>query len=197
MRKAKIEIGLVDRCGARWWIVADPLRAQQLDLGPDPRPHREEQRQGRETEQIAATPLAVEIGVEHGVRVARKSALAEIHQQKGEVVEDIDGGKIVVELDRIEQDRPAVDLDDVAQMQIAVAVAHITSGRPRSEQRRQRGEHRFARLREGRYRLGRKGVGAGGEFLRGVAKNCGKRSRGMGRREQPVGGRVEIDDGLS
>ena len=69
-----------------------------------------------------------------------QSALAEIHQQKGEIVEHIDRGEPVVEFDRVEQDGRAVDLDDVAQMQIAVAVAQIASPGPRLEQGRERGE---------------------------------------------------------
>ena len=87
--------------------------------------------------------LRVEIGVEHGVGVSRQAALAEIHEQEGEIVEHVDRGERIVELDRVEQDGRAVDLDDVAQVQIAVAVAHIASARPRLEQGRERGE-RFA-----------------------------------------------------
>ena len=115
-------------------------RAQHLDLRPDRRPHREEERERGKPDEIARAALRIEIGVEHGVGVRPQSALAEIHQEKGEIVEHIDRGEPIVELDRVEQDRRAVDLDDVAQMQIAVAVAHIASPGPRLEQGRERGE---------------------------------------------------------
>ena len=88
----------------------------------------------REAQEIAAV-AAVEIGVEHGVGMRPEPALAEIHQEEREIVEDVDGGETVVELDRIEQHGPAVDLDDVAQVKIAVAVAHIAVARPRPQQR--------------------------------------------------------------
>ncbi len=67
--------------------------------------------------------------------MAAEPAPAEIHQQKGEVVEHVDGGELVVELDGVEQDRLALDLDDVAEVQIAVAVTHIATRRAQSEQR--------------------------------------------------------------
>jgi len=72
--------------------------------------------------------------------VSAEPALAKIHEQKGKVVENVDGGKRVVELDGIEQDGSAVDLDDVAQMEIAVAVAHIACTRPRPQQGRECGK---------------------------------------------------------
>ena len=53
-----------------------------------------------------------------------QSARAEIHQEEGEIVEDIDGRKAVVEFQCIEQHRLAVDLDDVPEMQVAMAVAN-------------------------------------------------------------------------
>ncbi len=90
----------------------------------------EKERQRGKPDEIAGAAFRLEIGVEHGVGVRAQPALAEIHQQKGEIVEHIDGGEPVVELDRVEQDGRAVDLDDVAQMQIAVAVAHIASPAP-------------------------------------------------------------------
>ena len=92
--------------------------------------------------------LGIEIGVEHGVGVARQPALAEIHQQESEIVENVDGGEPVVELDGVEQNRRAVDLDDVAQMEIAVAMAHIASARAALEQWRKRGEPLAAEPRE-------------------------------------------------
>ena len=92
-------------------------------------------------------------------------------RQKGEIVEHVDGGEPVVELDGVEQDRRAVDLDDVAQMQIAVAVAHIAAPRSRLEQGRERGEPHPARACEIGRSLARQHVGIGGEFRLVVAEH--------------------------
>ena len=80
--------------------------------------------------------------------MSAEAALAEIHQQEGEIVQHVDRGEGIVELDGVEQDRLALDLDDVAQVKIAVAVAHIASARPCLEQRRDRGKRVPARLGE-------------------------------------------------
>ena len=109
-------------------------RPQHLDLRPDHCPHRQEKRKRGKTEQVASAPLRVEIGVEDRIRVSLEAALAEIHEQEGEIVEHVDRGERIVELDRVEQDGLALDLDDVAQVKIAVTVAHIASPRPRFEQ---------------------------------------------------------------
>ena len=123
--------------------------------------------------------LCIEIGVEHGVGVPREPALAEIHQQEGEVVEDVDRGEPVVELDGVEQDRRAVDLDDVAQMKIAVAMAHISSARPRFQQRRECREPLAAEPRQLLGRFRRNDAGVGGKGLRIVAQHVGERPHGL------------------
>ena len=129
---------------------------------------------------------------------ALKPALAEIHQQKGEIVEHVDGGEPVVELDGVEQDRRAVDLDDVAQMQIAVAVAHIAAPRPRLEQRRERGEPLAARRARSIAASRGNDVGIGGEGPAALSReHVGERRHGLVRREHPVGGGVEGGDGRS
>src|SRR5690606_33116202 len=48
----------------------------------------------------------------------------EIHEQKGEIVENVDRGDVVVELDAVENHRLAADQRHIAQMQIAMAEAH-------------------------------------------------------------------------
>ena len=123
-----------------------------------------------------------------------QSALAEIHQQKGEIVEHIDRGEPVVEFDRVEQDGRAVDLDDVAQMQIAVAVAQIASPRPRLEQGRERGEPVAACARKVDCRLARQHICIGGEFRLVVAEHVGERPHRLLRRQHAVGGSVERFD---
>ena len=49
-------------------------------------------------------------------------------------MENVDGCEAVVELDGIEQDRRAINFHDVAQMEIAVAVAHVAAACARLEQ---------------------------------------------------------------
>jgi hypothetical protein len=55
--------------------------------------------------------------------VSRQVAPPEIHEQEGEVVQHVDAGEIVVELDRVEESRSSVDQDDVTQVEIAVTLA--------------------------------------------------------------------------
>src|SRR5262249_26695559 len=113
-------------------------RAKNIDLRSNHRPHRQEERKRGKTEQIAGAPLGVERGVESRVRVSLEPALGEIHEQKGKVIKDVDRGERIVEFDRIEQDGLAFDLDDVAQVEIAVTVADIAAPRPRFEEPRRR-----------------------------------------------------------
>lgn len=58
-------------------------------------------------------------------------ARAEIHEQEGEIIENVDGGDGVVELDGVEQHRRALDLDDIAKVQVPMAVTHIARLSPR------------------------------------------------------------------
>src|ERR1700720_2410708 len=64
-------------------------------------------------------------------------AMLQIHQQKREVVENVDAGEGLVELEAIEQCRFAVQKADIAKMQIAVAMAHLTGCTAAVEQLRQ------------------------------------------------------------
>ena len=54
----------------------------------------------------------------------RQSQPPQIHQQERQVVENVDRGDVVVELNRIEQGRLAVKQHDVAEVKVAVAVAN-------------------------------------------------------------------------
>ena len=51
-----------------------------------------------------------------------ESSPPEIHQKKREIVQDVDTGNLVVELDSVKQRRPSVEQNDVSQMQIAMAL---------------------------------------------------------------------------
>src|SRR5207302_2545504 len=60
------------------------------------------------------------------VRMALQSACPQIHQKKGEIVKHVARGDRLIEFDRIEQDRPVFDQDDVAQVKIAMTAADLT-----------------------------------------------------------------------
>ena len=66
--------------------------------------------------------------------------MLEIHQQKGEVVKDVDGSELVGKFEAIEQGRPAFEQADIAKMQVAVAPPHFSGGGPPVEQGADRGE---------------------------------------------------------
>src|ERR1700694_3651717 len=119
--------------------------------------------------------------------MSAEPALAKIHEQEGEGVENVDGGERVVELDGIEQNRSAVDLDDVAQMQIAMAVAHIAGTRPRSQQGRERGKPLATEATKLERRLGRKDVRVGGKGPLVIEQHPFERHDVLIRREQSVG----------
>src|SRR4029077_8115704 len=56
-------------------------------------------------------------------RRPRESALEEVHQQEGEVIEDVARRDDVAEFDGVEEHRSAIDQDDIAEMKIAVDAA--------------------------------------------------------------------------
>ena len=61
----------------------------------------------------------------------------QIHQREGEIVEDIRRGDDGIELDGIEQQRPAVHQRNIGKVQVAVAAAHKPLPGTLSEQRLQ------------------------------------------------------------
>ncbi len=52
-------------------------------------------------------------------------AMPEVHDQEGEIVENVDGRDAVVEIDAVEEARLAVEKAEIAQMQIAMAEADL------------------------------------------------------------------------
>ena len=64
----------------------------------------------------------------------------EIHQQKGEVIKDVDRGELLGEFEAIEQSRPVLDEADIAQVQVAVAVPDLARGAPPLEHGADRSE---------------------------------------------------------
>ena len=97
------------------------------DLGADRGAQRKKQRKGGERVEILGPPARQQIAVEHDVGRALQTALHQIHEQEGEIVEQIAGGDQRIELDGIEQNRAAVDQHDVAEVEVAVAAADQTA----------------------------------------------------------------------
>ncbi len=102
-------------------------------MGADRRPGRQEQRQRRQPAGIARV---VEIAVQEDAGETAEAAKLEVHHQEGEVVEHVDIGEGGIELDGVEQYRPAVADDNVAEVQIAVAMADPAFVAAAVEQRR-------------------------------------------------------------
>jgi len=94
--------------------------------GPD---RHEERQQGRPR----LVPRLVDIAVEQRIGVDRQLAPPEIHQHEGEIVEHIRRREIVAEFQAVEQGRHAIDLADVAQVQIAMAAPDEAAARPQVE----------------------------------------------------------------
>ncbi len=83
-----------------------------------------EQRQAGKPLDLAADRLEGHVGVENDVCRLAVVARVEVHEQEGEIVQDVDGGQLLAELERIEGNGSVVDEDDVAEVEIAVAAAH-------------------------------------------------------------------------
>ena len=66
----------------------------------------------------------------------RELAPPQIHQEKREIVQDVRAGNLVVELDPVEQRWSPVQQNDVAQMEVAVTLAHEARLATLFEQRR-------------------------------------------------------------
>ena len=105
--------------GARALGAVRPPR--RGDLGADRRAQRQEQRQRGERIEILHPPRLAEIAIEHDIGRWRQPALDQVHQQEGEIVEHVAGGDLGIEFDGVEQHRRAVEQNDIAEMQIAVA----------------------------------------------------------------------------
>ena len=119
--QGQVEIARRHRCrGRRRILLRLGGSGGSIDMAADRGAHRQEQRQRRQPGGIAGV---VEIAVQQDAAEAAKAAEFKVHDQEGEIVEHVDLGEGRIELDRIEQHGTAVAHDDVAQVQIAVAVA--------------------------------------------------------------------------
>ncbi len=100
-------------------------------------PQRQKQRQRRQSFKLLLNfRRAPQIAVEEEIGVVAQPSLPEIHQHEGEVVENVDGRQPIVEFDRVKQNGPTGFEDDVAQVKVAVAAAHLALRFPPFKQRR-------------------------------------------------------------
>ncbi len=67
---------------------------------------------------------------------AAESGAEQIHHQERDVVEHVRARDAVVELDRIEQHRRAIDEDDVPEVEVAVTLPDVPGGPAGVEERR-------------------------------------------------------------
>ena len=87
----------------------------------------------RHESQSADIARDIEIAIVNTVGGSLFSNPPQIHQQKGEIVEHVDAGQVVVEFQAIEQNRIALEQADIAQMQVAVTVPQPACLRARVE----------------------------------------------------------------
>ena len=142
-RRRRLEIGAGERrvaadFGAQLGLLfrGELLGARHRHDGAHAGTAGEEQRQAGEALDLAADGLEGDVGVEHDVGRLPVAARVEVHQQEGEIVEHVDGGQRLAELERVEGNRNAVDEHDVAEVKIAVAAAHAAGIAALGEQRR-------------------------------------------------------------
>ena len=96
------------------------FRERRGNVGPD------RSSNGHEEWKQLISPVGtrcIEIPVGNEVGVVSKSQVPQVHQKEGEIIEHVDCGDLIIEIDAVEQGRPAFEHADVAQMQIAVAEA--------------------------------------------------------------------------
>jgi hypothetical protein len=112
------------------------------DMRADGGAQRHEEGQERQGGLVAAE---VEIVVHDEIGFRLQAAVHEVHEEEGEIVEEVDRGDRVIELYAVKEDGPPILEEDVAQVQIAVRPAHEAAEAARVEQ----GAMRLGSLAEG------------------------------------------------
>ena len=84
----------------------------------------EKQRQRCKAREVLLCTAQLQVAVEHGIGRRPFAIAPQVHEQEGEVVEHVDGGDLLAELDGVEELRRPILHDDVAAMHVAVAAAH-------------------------------------------------------------------------
>ena len=92
-------------------------------------------RKEREQGQAGIVDGALEPAVQQAGGCGAVALLDQVHEQEGQVVEDVDAGEIIVELDAVEQDRAVAEEHDVGEVEVAVTVADATFGAATVEER--------------------------------------------------------------
>src|SRR6266567_2808670 len=93
------------------------------DMGEYSRADGQEQRYGRQPVILIGQ---IEIAIEGEVCEFLKPAMLQVHQQEGEIIEDVDAGEFLGEFEAVEQYRLTVEQADVPQVKIAVAASHFS-----------------------------------------------------------------------
>jgi hypothetical protein len=149
------------------------------------------ERQRREARVVVGAAGRHEVAVQEPVRLGPVPPLGQVHEQERQVVEQVAGGDGRVELDGVEQRGPPLEQDDVAEVQVAMAAAHVAGGRAHGEQGPEAPEAVAGRGRE------RGDGGIGGErrrpaqgrvVLPEVLPEVGDPARPVGRWRGAVGG---------
>ena len=129
--------------------------------------------------------------------MAAQPAVLQVHDQEREIVEHVDAGDGVVELDGVEDPGPAVDDADVAQVQIAMAAAHEAGRQAPVEQRRVAFQRRARGARESGDVARREEVGARAQLAQVLLDHRAQAGRAAARgrrRVQAIGAVVEGRD---
>ena len=87
-------------------------RAEAQHLGADRRAAGQEQRQQGDA---AVVPGRIEIAVQETLGERPELLMQQVHEQEGEIVQGVGRGQRLVELQAVEQHRPALEQDDVGQ----------------------------------------------------------------------------------
>ena len=115
-------------------IARDRRGGQRRHLGPDRGAHGEQCRQDGEAGIVQHLAAQREIAVHQEIGAASVAARPKVHQHEGEVVEKVGRRQRLVEFERVEHHRPAIDQHDVPEMEVAMAAAHETRFRaPRQD----------------------------------------------------------------
>jgi len=96
------------------------MRRCEFHLGGDLRTHRQEQRQQTEPRHFGGH--ALQIPVQNQIAIGAAHPPIDVHKQECEVVENIDPGKVWIEIDTIEERRSALPATYIPEMQIAMAM---------------------------------------------------------------------------
>ena len=112
--------------GARGKLV----RAHAGDLRPDHRAVHEIEAEAREPGVVAGL---LEVGVEEPAGVRGETVVGEIHDAERDLAHDVDPAQVRVELDAVERHDAPIQQEEVAQVQVAMALAHEALAPARGE----------------------------------------------------------------